>query len=316
MATFNGERFVERQINSLKDNHTPFTLHWLDDHSTDATRDVVRNATQRAGIPLKEWRSPHREGVPSSFFCLLERVDADIYLFCDQDDIWQPSKIDATVQHLIPQLSTPSICFSDPLIFRGDAPVYCYHTLDVMRTTTDVALRESRAFTSVVGYGHTQGFTRKLRDIFLSHAHIARTHAFMHDMWMYEIALATGTVCMLSDVPTTLFRRHGANASVNGWIGSGRGYLDATWEQFRRIRRLFSRNARGFLLVAETLPPSRRLERLCETARLVSTLDRRHSLLSIIRIARHGILYPNMRLAMKLALSCLLSNAIIAESPV
>src|SRR5207249_3722411 len=100
LATYNGARFVEPQIRSLKENSVPFTLHWIDDHSTDDTRDAVRASALDSRIDFVEWHQPQHKGYPGAFFQLLECVDADIYLFCDQDDIWQPGKIDATVANL------------------------------------------------------------------------------------------------------------------------------------------------------------------------------------------------------------------------
>jgi len=113
LATYNGARFVEQQIRSLKDNDIKFTLHWLDDHSVDNTRETVRAAARSGDIELKEWHQPQHLGVPGAFFRLLECVEADVYLFCDQDDIWQPDKIDVTVGELLPDLELPVICFSD-----------------------------------------------------------------------------------------------------------------------------------------------------------------------------------------------------------
>jgi glycosyltransferase involved in cell wall biosynthesis len=54
LSSYNGARFIEPQIRSLKDNHTPFALHWLDDQSTDNTREVVKAAAKEAGITLVE----------------------------------------------------------------------------------------------------------------------------------------------------------------------------------------------------------------------------------------------------------------------
>src|SRR4051794_4896961 len=86
LATYNGERYLEEQLRSLKSNGIDFTLHWLDDHSTDGTRELVRSVSSDAGINLHEWHKPAHLGVPASFFQLMECADADIYLFCDQDD--------------------------------------------------------------------------------------------------------------------------------------------------------------------------------------------------------------------------------------
>src|SRR5690242_594035 len=82
LATYNGAAYVGDQIRSLRDNVTEFTLHWIDDHSTDGTREAVRSAARTCGVILKEWHQEQHLGVPHTFFRLLELVDSDIYLFC------------------------------------------------------------------------------------------------------------------------------------------------------------------------------------------------------------------------------------------
>jgi glycosyltransferase involved in cell wall biosynthesis len=311
LATYNGAQFVEQQIRSLTQNSTAFTLHWLDDHSRDNTREIVRRVAKSARIDLREWHQAQHEGVPGAFFRLLECVSADVYLFCDQDDIWQPGKIEATVATLTSDITCPAICFSDPLMFRNENPDDNYRVLDVLKTTPEAAMQESRVFTPVVGYGHTEGFTRPLRDIFMKHNDIARTYAFLHDMWMYAIGVASGTAKLLSNVPTTLFRSHARNATGEYWTwkGEGRGHMAMTWEQQQKSRRGSARHAEGFILASPTLPSGPKLERLLETARLVARLDRRQPPTALFRLARHGILWPNRRLALSLALACLCSDA-------
>ena len=117
LATYNGAPFIAEQIQSLAANSMPFTLHWLDDHSTDNTRELVSASARVAGIELHEWHQDQRQGIPGVFFKLVECVSADIYLFCDQDDIWQPGKIDATIKSLSPDLWQPALVYSDPLVF-------------------------------------------------------------------------------------------------------------------------------------------------------------------------------------------------------
>lgn len=311
LATYNGAQFIDQQLRSLKENSTPFTLHWLDDHSTDNTREVVRRVSENEDIELREWHQSQHEGLPGVFFRLLENAQADIYLFCDQDDIWQRGKIDATVSTLRPDLDLPAICFSDPIAFNNDDPDQRYRVLDMLKTTPEVAMREGRVFTPVVGYGHTEGFTRPLRDLFMKHKDIARTHAFMHDTWMYAIGAASGRAKLMLGVPTTLFRRHGDSVGRDyyGWKGRSRGRMIMTWRQHQKNRLVSARHAEGFILAAPTLPPGPSLERILEVARLVATLDRRQSPVAVMRLARRGILWPEWRLALTLAVTCLWSDA-------
>jgi rhamnosyltransferase len=308
LATHNGAQFIDAQLTSLCANSTPFTVHWIDDHSTDHTQDVVRAAASRRGIDIVEWHRPKREGVPNVFFRLLESVEADIYLFCDQDDIWQPGKIDATVAHLLPDLASPALCFSDPLIFADGQPERLQRNSDVRGVSARAGLKESSLFTYNPAAGTTIGFTRPLREIFLPHKEIARGYAFMHDWWMYLIALASGTARLLPDVPTTLRRIH-----VNNTLGVhqrrlGIEYFVSTWRIYQKARRWFSRQAQGFCLAAATLPGAK-VEHLLMLAKLVATLDRRQSPAALIRLARRRALPSNWERIFWLAATCACRDA-------
>ncbi len=280
LATYNGERFIDAQIASLQRNATPFTLHWIDDNSTDNTREAVRRAAAKSAISLREWHHPEHLGVPATFFRLLECVDAEFYFFCDQDDIWQPGKIDVAVESLRAEVHSPALCFSDPLMFYDDEPEVFQRISDVLDIDTQTALQDSRSLMSGPPAGPTIGFNRALRDIFISHKEIAKQHAIMHTWWMYLIAVASGTARMLSDVPTALYRRH-ANNVTGFYFGrrsqGGIRQIAASWRTQQWMRRGISRQANGFILAANTLPGGAKLERLLAIARIVATLNLRQS---------------------------------------
>ena len=164
---------------------------------------------------------------------------------------------------------------------------------------------------AAIPHGHTIGFTRPLRDLFMRHKHIAREHAIMHDVWLYGIALAAGRARMLSNAPTTLYRTHGRNVSdaFGSWEGEGLGRVRVSWKQHQHLRKALARHAQGFILASETLPGGATLERLLEIAHLVSRIDRRQSLREVGRMALGGVLWANKRRALGLSMVCLLSNA-------
>lgn len=311
MASYNGVEFVETQIRSLARNSTPFTLYWLDDHSTDQTRELVRAIAIEVGVPLKERHRPDHQGLPGAFFSLLDSVESDIYLFCDQDDLWQDGKIDATVANLLSDLESPVLCFSDPLLFKEDEPTSFYRLSEVGGAKTELSLHETRAFMTLTAAGHTQAFTRPLRDIFVRHQAIARRHAIMHDAWMYLIAVASGSVRIMHHVPTTLYRWHGRNTSgaYCSWVGRGAGQLRVSREQQKKVRQVLAKEAKGFLLAADTLRPGKRLNRMLRVAQIVATIDRRQSVLSVLRMALGRMLWPNARMAMNLATDCVFYDA-------
>lgn len=311
LATYNGARFIDEQIRSLSENDTPFTLHWLDDHSTDNTREAARSAALSYGVDLREWHQPHRLSVPGTFFELMDRVDADIYLFCDQDDIWQRGKIDATVANLLPDVVSPVLCFSDPLLFYHDEPETFYRLSDITHTPAPAALQDSRCFLCNPAVGQSIGFTRGLRDIYLKHKDIARTHAYMHSYWMYVIAVAVGGARMLSDVPVTLYRQHGKNAS-SAYYARSRNFIShivSKWRATDSFRRGTSRQTRGFILASSTLPLGPNLDRLLGIASLVAQVDRRQSPLALARLLLRRTMMPNRLNQLALAAACLWSDA-------
>jgi glycosyltransferase involved in cell wall biosynthesis len=311
MPTYNGAKHVRAQIESLTANAKSFTLHWLDDHSTDDTRNVVRAAARDFGIELREYHQAQRLQVPGAFFQLLECVDADIYLFCDQDDIWQPGKIDATVANLLPDLASPVLCYSDPFLFYDDEGEVVCRGMEALGATGPTALAETRSLMFTASIGHTIGFTRPLREIFLRHKDIAREYAFMHDCWMYTIANACGACRMLSDVPTTLWRRHPSQYSGVFLSRRAKGVpkFSATWVIQHTVRQVWSRHAQGFIRASKTLTPGPKLERLVKIAHLVANLHRRQSLATLIRLARLNAMWPSRRVALMLTAACLWCDA-------
>jgi glycosyltransferase involved in cell wall biosynthesis len=309
LATYNSATFIEEQITSLRDNATPFTLHWLDDHSTDDTREIVQALAARLGIELVPWHQLERLGVPGTFFKLLECVSADIYLFCDHDDIWQPAKVDATVADLLPDAARPVLCFSEPWVFDDGNPRALRRYFELTGMTAPAAQALSRSFALNPAVGNTVGFTRPLRQLFLQHLDIARSHAVMHDWWMHLLALSLGVSRMLHDVPTTLYRQHRSNAFGVGLGGRTRTF-SLMWERQQRYRRLVARQATGFVLATSRMAPGPALTQLTNAALLIRTLDRRQSVPRVVTLFRRRALLLPWPRAVWLALVCLISDAV------
>jgi glycosyltransferase involved in cell wall biosynthesis len=311
LATHNGSRFIEAQLWSLQANDTSFEVHWLDDQSTDNTRELVHAYAKRTGITLVEWHKDEKQGVPRAYFSLLDRVDADIYLFCDQDDIWQPKKIDVTVAALTGSLQSAAFCFSDCLVFFDDVPNVLRPRSQVSGISSARALQETRIFMLCPAAGQTIGFTKPLRELYLSHSAIARDHAMMHSWWLYIIAVACGSSQMLTGVPTTLYRQHGGNVCADYFKRRKFGVesVISTWKLQPQIRRKMAKQAAGFILASATLASDERLDRLISIAKLVADLNRRQSLRGILRLAFRRTMWPNWRSVFWFSVNCLVSNA-------
>ena len=101
LATYNGGDRIHVLLDSiLNQSYKNFTLYIHDDGSTDITLSVI-NSYQK-GYPqiiLLEDPFNHR-GAKQSFIWMLSHVTADYYMFCDQDDLWLPNKINQSIHFI------------------------------------------------------------------------------------------------------------------------------------------------------------------------------------------------------------------------
>lgn len=94
MATCNGSRFLQQQLDSLAaQSRLPDQLVIVDDQSSDDTPAILEHFAMRAPFPVALHRNTERLGWRGNFFRALSLCDGDLIGFSDQDDIWHAEKI-------------------------------------------------------------------------------------------------------------------------------------------------------------------------------------------------------------------------------
>ena len=93
MSTYNGEKFVAEQIESIqKQTFQDWNLIIRDDGSKDETVQIVEHfASEDHRIKVIKSKNV---GVIQSFYQLVKADSADFYFFADQDDYWLPEKLE------------------------------------------------------------------------------------------------------------------------------------------------------------------------------------------------------------------------------
>lgn len=212
LATYNGERFLPEQLESLaKQSRRPDRLVLRDDGSTDRSVALVQAWAARQGVALQQVTGP-RLGPARSFLKALQAAEpADIFLFCDQDDVWQPYKIEHALNH-VPW-------------GRDVAPTLCSTRLEVvdeqLRYLRLSSLPKSLSFSSAACESQLTGCTMAFNAAFRSLlVRALPEHAAMHDWWCYLLATsATGVALHFDPAPSVLYRQHGGNALGAGPVG-------------------------------------------------------------------------------------------------
>lgn len=98
MATYNGEKYITEQIDSilcqLADSDE---LIISDDHSTDKTVDIIKTYKDPR---IKLIFNSGKKGCTHNFENALSNATGDFIFLADQDDVWYPNKVSVMVSFL------------------------------------------------------------------------------------------------------------------------------------------------------------------------------------------------------------------------
>lgn len=228
LATYNGERFLRQQLDSLlAQTEQDFRISVLDDASTDGTPAVLADYSARFPGKMEVRSVRQHTGDPArNFFALLAGSTGDYVMLCDQDDVWKPDKIRASLQIMHEQEEkTPD----RPVLVHTDLEVVG-EDLHRISPSFFAYQRLEPSFSSLprlVVQNNVTGCT-----ILMNHCLRERVRVpasiFMHDWWLALTASAFGTVVCLRE-PTVLYRQHQGNV-----VGASRTHsLSAAADRIR-----------------------------------------------------------------------------------
>jgi glycosyltransferase involved in cell wall biosynthesis len=92
ICCFNGERYLERTLNSvLAQDYPNFDVVIVDDGSTDGTAKIIERFAGKDGRIRAFFRSNH--GLPSSRNFSFRQAQGEWMAIIDQDDLWYPARL-------------------------------------------------------------------------------------------------------------------------------------------------------------------------------------------------------------------------------
>ena len=281
LATYNGERFLAEQIDSiLAQDYPNLSILARDDGSTDGTPTLLERYAAR--YPHRFTRmppSPPSGDAKWNFLHLMQAATADYLCLADQDDVWLPAKVTQSMQAMA-RLErqhgkpTPLLVFTDlRVVDQGLNEKYAsfwrHQRIDP---------RSIHSFRRLLTQNVVTGCTALMNAGLCRLATRMPPEAYMHDWWIALVAAAFGAADYLPHA-TVAYRQHSHN--VLGAVEHGRGNLVPRF-RFHTLRRrqweTTERQAEGMLHVygSELAPAKRALLQAylrCETSpyRLVRT---------------------------------------------
>ncbi|SNT27901.1 Glycosyl transferase family 2 [Granulicella rosea] len=213
LATFNGARFLREQIDSiLSQTYAPLRIVVSDDGSSDETPAILAEYASRLPDRFRVLPSRRPTGHPKwNFLRLMQASTAPYVCFADQDDVWLPDKISATMRAMrelerVQPAGTPLLVFTDLRVV--DAQLRTLHESYWARNRLRVS--NIHRLARVLGENPATGCTMMLNRALCELAREMPVEAEMHDRWAALLAASLGAAAYVSE-PTMLYRQHDRN---------------------------------------------------------------------------------------------------------
>lgn len=206
MATYNGEKFLAQQIESIqKQTFKEWNLLIRDDGSSDKTCDIIRNFTAKdSRIRFINENEHHNLGVIKSFFMLVNYEVADFYFFSDQDDVWLPEKLSVSLEAAKHKASdVPLLVYTDLKVVNQELNILQDSMIRAQSHHANTTLLPELTENTVTG--GTMMINHALAEKWFTPNDI-----LMHDWFLALLAASLGEIIYL-DLPTQLYRQHDNN---------------------------------------------------------------------------------------------------------
>ena len=225
LATYNGERFLPEQIESItSQSFKDYHILASDDNSSDCTFEILRSYESVLGEKIKVVQS-NTHSAKENFYNLLDMADAEYIALCDQDDFWESDKLEKSLKAI--QRLEKRYGKETPILVHSDLEIVDENLnsqnkkmseLTGMSEAITHAKKESKYLYTISTKesfsrylvennitGNTVIINKALLDIYKR-----PKVSFMHDWWLGIIAFTFGKVGYLNEC-LVKYRQHESN---------------------------------------------------------------------------------------------------------
>ncbi len=208
LATYNGAPWIQEFLNSLEcQSYKNWRLVVSDDASQDETLEMIGahfKSNPEKLMVVK--RTGTGKGVTGNFQDAVASTDSEYVLLADQDDVWLPEKLSASLELMSSterNKETPTLVFSDLKVV--DEHLACIS--ESWWTYNHVKADFAKSFKGLLYQNIVPGCSMMLNRALIKMAMPFPKGIYMHDWWFLMVCSAFGDVDF-STKQLVLYRRH------------------------------------------------------------------------------------------------------------
>ena len=214
IATYNGERFIREQIDSiLRQLSSDDEIIVSDDGSTDDTISIINSIDDKR---IRIIEGPRKHSPTLNFECAMKEAKGDYIFLADQDDVWKPNKVEVCIKWL----QNYDCVVSDAAVTDSNLNQLYPSLYAIMQ------VRHGRIYNTIWKNGYT-GCCMAFRRNVLNASLPFPKNIPMHDIWIGNVAAYKYNTKFIPD-KLIMFRRHNETISCNG-----KGSKYSIWQQMK-----------------------------------------------------------------------------------
>lgn len=212
MATYNGERYLREQLDSILSQTISFSeLVISDDSSTDATWNIIMEYASK-DARIKAFQNERNIGFVKNFEKAMSQCTGDYVALSDQDDIWLPEHLEILLNNIgNKMIATGDAELIDKEGKRLGKKLSYLEYLDYV-PEDDLAKAYMIFFFRNANQGTSMLVRKELLALALPIPVLQRIP--YHDTWLAIMSCFCGGIARTQDI-VTLYRRHDRNITKN-----------------------------------------------------------------------------------------------------
>ena len=207
MTTYNGEKYIKEQINSLlKQTYKNIEIVICDDKSSDNTVKIIEEFAKEFK-QISFYKNEENLGFKKNFEKSITLCKGQYVAFCDQDDFWLEDKVES----LFNNLKDYDLVCSDAFVTDKNLNNLGYTLKESMKIKNIPTTKEEQ-IKHLIHHNFVQGASILCKKDFLL-KYLPIPEYFVYHDWYFAICAALNNGIKYVDKPTLKYRQHGNNVT-------------------------------------------------------------------------------------------------------